>query len=78
MNEIKYFLISNDDGECTIRIKTQEELERELDAGHYGESPNFIPEPWPDPELWRDGEILLIRGQVVVPMPKKVTTRWRV
>ena len=65
-------------GETTVEVMTKADLKTKLDAGAYGASPAFftsltgIPIK---PANWA-GKVLIIQGDIAVPTPQTVITKW--
>ena len=76
-----YFVISNSYGETTVRQYTKEELLQRItteDGAHYWGNAEFMKEiKEPDTNYWQ-GNILIIKGAVVVPKPKQVITEYEI
>lgn len=77
-----YFLITaNEDGETYVtQISNIEKFLQELADGDYGKSPKFLSdrrEFSTDTNEW-NGAMLLIKGEVVVPKPMEVVTKYSV
>jgi hypothetical protein len=74
-----YFVIRNSEGYTRIDLVDQEELERRLSDHYYGEHvrflaaiPNSDSNYWPNPE----NDILIIKGEIVMPTAQEVVTRY--
>jgi hypothetical protein len=75
-----YFLIHNSDGDTTVYPEDPEQLCLDITRGDYGDDPQFLdrlPDEH-DTNCWPEGAYLLIRGEIVTPKPKQVTTKWTV
>ena len=74
---IMYFVITNNDGNTLIRRYTRAQLEKNLDERYWGDIPVFkstLSEL--DTNYWEEGSILIIKGEIAVPKPKKVVEEW--
>ena len=71
------FIISNSDGDTSIRAVSEEEFLSELNDGDYP-SVAFLDliEGSTDPNYWPEGTLLVIKGEVVVPKPKTVVKQY--
>jgi len=71
-----YFVISNSEGDTTVRTRTKTQLLNDLDNGDYGENPSFIEEiPQADTNYWGDESYLIIKGEIITPTVKQVVTK---
>lgn len=82
MENSMYFVISilrNIPGDNGINIAcmTQEKLVIALEEREYGEDVKFTKDPYliPDPEEWPEDQILIIKGEIVVPKKTKRVVR---
>lgn len=73
-----YFLIhESEDGEASIRMLYEAELQEQLTKGYYGDVPEWVTEESlrghkGDNMLPGRGSYLIVKGAVVVPRPKVV------
>lgn len=73
-----YFIISNNDGDTYIETATKEQITKRLEEKYYGEEPMFKSDiERSDTNYWGDN-ILIIKGEIVVPKPKKVVETFEV
>ncbi len=70
-------LASNDDGDLDVRQMTAAEV---CEVVRDGEKPVWMTKERlaknADPVYWGSNVLLLIKGEVVVPKPKKIVTEW--
>jgi hypothetical protein len=72
-----YFVICNSDGDTRIDMLDGDELERRLNEHYYGERVQFLKAiPDPDTNYWPENTILIIRGNIVMPQPQEIVTRY--
>lgn len=75
-----YFVISNSDGDTTVRAISKQQLLKNIEEGDYGENANeilsFIPENT-DTNYWGRG-VLIIKGTIVVPKAEQVVTKYNI
>ncbi len=78
---MSYFLIStNEDGDHYVEALTEKELLDRLNGGYYGDDdPPVFEESLPDYNMayWPDS-CLIIKGEIVVPKAKEVTTVYEI
>lgn len=73
-----YFLIYNSDGDTMVMEIAEAKLLKELNASNYGERPMFmVAMPESDTNYWPEGALLLIRGEIVVPVAEQVVTAYK-
>lgn len=66
---MQYFVISNSDGDVSVRQINKEELVRQLQEDM---RTGFLPcIEDQDPNYWGDN-MLIIKGEIVVPRPKEI------
>lgn len=73
-----YFLtIAHDD--CETRVYTQQRIEEILADPEGCGIRRFLDQDFAgtDPDYWKAGEALLVRGEVIVPQPVETVTSWR-
>lgn len=75
MKEI-YYIISNSDGDTTVRAVTKEELLRDLNDGEYKNVFTEFPNN-PDTNYWGE-DVLIIKGKMVSPKPEHVVTKYNI
>ena len=66
-----YFVIHNSDGETTVEKMSKEKLLERINDEHYGKVEFIDGIGNNDTNYWGD-DILIIRGEIVVPKPKKI------
>lgn len=74
---MKYYLIYNSDGDTTVCEYDKEPLLTDINAGDWGESPEFL-DALPksrDTNYWK-GKMLIIKGEIVTPEKKEVVTKY--
>ena len=72
-----YYVIHNGEGDTTVNVYTKEELLRHIEEGYWGMDTKIMTE-FPndsDTNYW-GGEILIIKGNMVSPVEKKVVTEY--
>lgn len=72
-----YFVIHNSDGDTTVTQYTKEELLEQINDNAWGSNVDFIGEipSNGDTNYWGEG-ILIIKGSISLPIPKKVITEY--
>jgi hypothetical protein len=76
MEEI-YFVIHNGEGDTTVNAYTKEELLRYIEEGYWGMDTKVMTElPDNNDTNYWGGEILIIKGKMVVPVEKKIVTEY--
>ena len=75
---MSYFLIYQHEKEATVRKVTEEDLKKMLkEMVENEEEPLFINRlVEEDPAYWGDEAYLLIKGEIIVPKPKKVVKEY--
>ena len=73
--EEKYFIISNSNGDTTVRTATKEQLLRDLEDGSYDDALTKLPDN--DTNYWGEG-VLIIKGKIVTPRAEHVVTRYNI
>ena len=73
-----YFVIHGDDGDVYIETLTKRKLEEYLNSDWYGTAPLFL-DAIPDENAlyWPQNSYLIIKGEIVKPVPENVVTKWR-
>jgi hypothetical protein len=75
----RYFVIHNSDGDTTVRSYTKEQLLIELNSNSWGVDVEFIDKiDESDTNYWGDGQILIIKGTIEVPVTEQVITRFNI
>ena len=74
MNEDKYFVIVNIDGDTYIDNIPKEELETRLNEGYYGDGSCFEKIDNSNTNYWKNN-ILIIKGEIVVPKEEEVVIK---
>jgi len=71
---MSYFIINNSDGDTYVeKVDRNELLNRLNDREYYGYNVNFLDKiPNDDTNYWRENDILIIKGKILVPKPKTV------
>lgn len=85
MAEQMYFIIRNSDGDTRVQRVTQTELEKRLtveDGAHWYGTGGFmsiedLEEKGYDTNYWGNN-LLIIKGEVVVPHPVETVVQWAV
>ena len=73
---VYYFLVSQFDTDAEVRRLTKEQLIESLNDGNYPDG--FLSKlEDKDPATW-EMKSLLIKGEIVVPVPKQVVEEWEV
>ncbi len=72
-----FFVIRNNDGNTRIDMLAQDELERRINERYYGEQAHFLAQiPNTDTNYWSEHAVLIIRGEIAIPEPREVVTRY--
>jgi len=68
-----YFVISQKGGTTNVKMRTKEEVEKILNDQDFMKTGTFIKDniEHADPDYWENDQILIIKGDIVVP--KSVT-----
>jgi len=75
MNEMYYVLCPSEDG-LSVTVLDKSALEKRLDDGYWGDRKVVGEIPEDNHNYW--GRVLvIIKGQVVKPVPVSVATEWR-
>ena len=72
-----YFIVSNSDGDTNVESVSKEELIKRLDEQYYGEVEFLNEIEDEDTNYWGDS-ILIIKGEIAVPTPKKVIETYEI
>lgn len=83
MAESMYFIVHNSEGDTTVSRVTESELRKRLkieDGAHWYGHGGFmsiedLADRGGDTNYWKD-DLLIIKGEVMVPQPKEVVTEW--
>jgi hypothetical protein len=71
-----YFVIySSEDGEVSVERLSKEDLEKRLNENYWGDKPKFLSE---SDDLAYNAGLMIIKGELVTPQPKKVVEEWDV
>jgi hypothetical protein len=74
------FLISNSDGDTSVRMVDEGTFLAELNRGDYGPAPRFLTADElterDDTNYWPEGSVLVIRGSLIVPAAMQVIKEW--
>ena len=74
-----YMVISNGEGDTSVRVFTEEELKHALAVNYWGDV-GFVDindlKDDPDTNYWCD-KILIIKGEIVLPKPIEVVTAYQ-
>lgn len=72
-----YFVILNSEGDTTVEALEKEELEERLSEGGYYGNIGFIEDMIVDTDTnYWGGKMLIIKGEIAVPKPKKIVEAW--
>ena len=71
---MKYFVISDSEGDTFIDLVSEETLLKRLEEEYYGEDVKFKSSFGDSEEL---NQILIIKGEIVVPTPVKKVIKYR-
>ena len=70
-----YYIISNSDGDTTVKEVSKSELLERMEENYYGGEPlTEIPNNY-DTNYWGEG-ILIIKGKIVTPEPIEVVKKF--
>lgn len=77
---MSYFLIYQNDKEATVKKVTEKELQEMLkEMVENEEEVIFISKiESTDPAYWEENASLLIKGEIIVPKPKKFVTKYEI
>lgn len=71
---MSYFVIdASEDGEVSVNRLSKEELEKRLNEKYWGSEPKFLSE---NDDLARIAGLMIIKGGLITPQPKKVVEQW--
>lgn len=71
-----YFVIySSEDGKVRVNRFSKEELENRLNKNYWGDDPKFLSEK---DDLAYSVGLMIIKGDLIAPQPKKVVEQWGV
>ncbi|KKL06202.1 hypothetical protein LCGC14_2598380 [marine sediment metagenome] len=74
-----YFVISASGGGTRIEKLTKKELLENFAGHYYGEDVKMACDlPNNDPNYWGDTDIIIIKGEIVLPKGVKTVTAWEV
>jgi len=77
----KYFIISNSDGDTTVTEMSKEELLLAIEENYWGDRTPMTLQDYhesrSDTNYWGES-IMIIKGNVVVPTPKQVITKFEI
>jgi len=72
-----YFVISNSDGDISVSAYSKEELEEKFNDEYFGKLPVFVRDlSYININLMGDDNLLIIRGELVVPKAVEVVKRY--
>jgi hypothetical protein len=73
---MSYFLIEcSEDGDVSITQHDRESLVKSISNGEYKNATFINSVPGVDPQYW-GGQVLVIKGEIVVPKPKEVVMEY--
>ena len=77
MENSKYYVIHNGEGDTTVDELTKEELLKRLNERWYGDIPCMKSVPEDSTDYW-GARLLVIKGKVVTPLPVEKVTEYDV
>lgn len=71
----KYFVISNSDGDTTVRVLAKETLLKQIEENYWGDREILNKIPDSDTNYWGES-VVIIKGEIVTPTPIVTVTKF--